>query len=463
MARNVTLIPAKPQTKVKNTKTRPSKRLRMAAYCRVSTDHEDQIHSFEAQVDYYTKYIEEHEQYELADIYADEGISATTTRKREDFKRMIKDCREGKVDIVIVKSISRFARNTQDCLNYMRELRSLGIPIIFEKENINSMDAGGELLFTILSSLAQDESRNISENCKWGIRNKFKNGELHLNTHKFLGYDKDENGKLIINEEQAATVRRIYKEFLWGRNPQEIAKTLEEEGVPGCLGQTKWYPSTVLGILKNEKHKGDALLQKTYTSDFLTKKQVKNHGEIQQVYIEDNHEGIIDKDTWEAVQEELARRDEFMKTHGLKMYVQGAEPNPFTLRVFCGECGKAYGRHTWNSRGIYQWQCKGHRVNGVLTCRNAFVDDADLKKAFVKAYNKLMSDKAKVAEWERATQAKSPLKRLRAHQMLELAKQEPLTSIVDELAQLVVHEVTVLGARKFEFTFMDGSKNKASV
>ena len=435
----------------------------MAAYCRVSTDHEDQTHSFEAQVDYYTKYIEERDQYELADIYADEGISGTSTKKREDFKRLIADCRAGKVDIVITKSISRFARNTKDCLDYMRELRSLGIPIIFEKENINTMEAGGELLFTILSSLAQDESRNISENSKWGIRSKFKNGQMHLNTYKFLGYDKDKDGKLVINKEQAKTVRRIYKEFLEGRHPQEIAKTLEAEGVPGCLGQTKWYPSTVLGILKNEKHKGDALLQKTYTSDFLTKKQVKNHGEIQQVYIEDDHEGIVDKDTWEAVQEELARREEFMKAHGLKMYAQGADPNPFTCRVFCGECGKSYGRHTWSSRGVCQWQCKGHRVNGMLTCTNAFVDNADLEKAFVSAYNKLMSDNTKVAGWENATQAKSPLKRLRARQMLELSKQDPLTGMVDELAQLVIHEVVVLETRKFEFTFMDGSKVKITV
>ncbi len=435
----------------------------MAAYCRVSTDDEDQLHSFGAQVDYYKKYISEHEQYQLADIYADEGISGTSTKKRKDFQRLINDCRDGKVDIVITKSISRFARNTQDCLRYMRELKDRGIPIIFEKENINSMDAGGELLFTILSSLAQDESRNISENSKWGIRTKFKNGELHLNTYKFLGYDKNEEGKLIINEEQAKTVRRIYKEFLEGKNPQQIAKDLEYEGVPGCIGQTKWYTSTVIGILKNEKHKGDALLQKTYTSDFLTNKQVKNHGEVPQVYIEDNHEGIIDKETWEAVQEELARREAFLKEHGIKMYVQGVDTIPFSCKVFCGKCGKLYSRHSWNSRGIHQWQCKGRRVNGVLTCTNDFVDDADLRKGFVCAYNKLITDNSRVAEWKKATQAKSPLKRLRAKQMLELAKQDPLTGYVEELAQLVLTEVTILGAKKYKFMFMDGNKIKVYV
>ncbi|MFR9132524.1 MAG: recombinase family protein, partial [[Ruminococcus] lactaris] len=274
MARSVTVIPAR-NRQVSGYRAAPQKKIRVAAYCRVSTDQEDQLHSFEAQVDYYTKHINDHENYEMAGIYADEGISGTNTKKREQFKRMIADCGKGKIDLVITKSISRFARNTQDCLMYSRKLKNLGIGIIFEKENINTLDSTGELLFTILSSLAQDESRNISENCKWGIRTKFKNGEMHLNTFKFLGYDKDENGKLIINREQAKTVRRIYRDFLWGLNPAQIAKELEDEQVPGCLGQTKWYASTVIGILKQEKHMGDALLQKTYTADFLTKRQVQ--------------------------------------------------------------------------------------------------------------------------------------------------------------------------------------------
>ena len=234
----------------------------MAAYCRVSTDQEDQLHSFEAQVDYYTRYISDHPNYEMAGIYADEGITGTNTKKREQFRRMISDCESGKIDMVITKSISRFARNTQDCLQYSRMLKNLGIGILFEKEHINTLDSSGELLFTILSSLAQDESRNISENCKWGIRSKFKKGEMHLNTHKFLGYDKVD-GKLVINEREAKIVRRIYREFLWGHSPQEIAKGLEDEKIEGCMGAKKWYPSTVINILKNEKHMGDALLQKS--------------------------------------------------------------------------------------------------------------------------------------------------------------------------------------------------------
>ena len=216
----------------------------------------------------------------------------------------------------------------------------------------------------------------------------------------------------------------------------------------------------MLGILRNEKHKGDALLQKTYTADFLTKKQVKNRGEISQVYIEDNHEGIIDKDTWEAVQEELKRRDAFMEQHGLKMYARGMEPNLFSFRTFCGECGKSYTSHSWKSRGIQQWQCKGHRTNGVLTCRNAFVDHEDLKKGFVAAYNKLMADSRRKAEWEKTAAKGSALERLRARQMIELSRQEPLTVMVDELAQLVITEILILGAKKYEFTLWMGANTK---
>lgn len=398
MARNITEIPA--QVRLTNSHgTKSIKKIRVAAYCRVSTDQEDQLHSFEAQVDYYTRYIHERENYEMAGIYADEGISGTNVRKREQFRKMIEDCRAGKVDLVITKSISRFARNTQDCLQYSRLLKNLGIGIIFEKENINTLDSTGELLFTILSSLVQDESRNISENCKWGIRSKFKKGELHLNTCKFLGYDKDKDGKLIINTEQTKTVARIYEEFLWGVNPQQIARELEEEKVPGCCGQTKWYTTTVIGILKNEKHMGDALLQKTYTADFLTKKQVKNNGEVTQVYVKDSHKGIVDKVTWEAVQEELERRENFMKEHGLTKYVYGAEYNPFTSRVFCGKCGHSYTKHTWKKRWVEQWQCKNHCTDGRLTCKNNFVDSRDLEQGFIKAFNKALADKESEIRW----------------------------------------------------------------
>ena len=421
MARSITVIPAR-NRQASGHRAAPQKKIRVAAYCRVSTDQEDQLHSFEAQVDYYTKYINDHENYEMAGIYADEGISGTNTKKREQFKRMIADCGKGKIDLVITKSISRFARNTQDCLMYSRKLKNLG------------------------------------------IRTKFKNGEMHLNTFKFLGYDKDENGKLIINREQAKTVRRIYRDFLWGLNPAQIAKELEEEQVPGCLGQTKWYASTVIGILKQEKHMGDALLQKTYTADFLTKRQVKNNGEVAQVYVRDSHKGIVDKETWNAVQEEFERREKFMQKHGTDRYSYGSECYPFCEKIFCGECGSLFTRHSWKSRGIIQWQCKNHRKDGKVACTNAYVDDADLEKGFIKAFNRLVGEREKhIERWNSMKLDGTPLEKIRAGQMMEATESGQLQQYVPEAAQLVLEEITIFGAKKYEFAFLEGSRVKVSV
>lgn len=234
----------------------------------------------------------------MAGIYANEGISGTNTKKREKFNKMIEECKSGKVDMIITKSISKFARNTLDTLNYVRTLKELGIGVVFEKENIDTLDSKGEVLLTILSSLAQDELRSISENSTWGIRRKFEQGKVIVNHNKFLGYDKDKDGNLIINEEQAKIVRRIYKDFLDGKGANRIARELEEEGVKGWNGKSKWYESTIRKMLTNEKYKGDALLQKTYTVDFLTKKKVKNTGQVPQYYVEESHPAIIDKEMW---------------------------------------------------------------------------------------------------------------------------------------------------------------------
>lgn len=254
MARELVQIPARPE--MRNRAVAENQKIRVAAYCRVSTEQDEQLNSFENQVTYYTEYISGNPQYELAGIYADEGISGTSTRNREEFLRMIQDCEAGKIDLVITKSISRFARNTQDCLNYSRRLKELGIGILFEKEAINTMDSTGELLFTILSSLAQDESRSISENSQWGIRTLFKQGVLHLNANRFYGYDKDENGKLVVNPEQAKVVRWIYESYMNGVSPDVIARKLNENRVPGCTGEPRWATSTIAGMLQNEKYMG---------------------------------------------------------------------------------------------------------------------------------------------------------------------------------------------------------------
>ena len=233
---------------------------------------------------------------------------------------MIADCRAGKIDMIITKSISRFARNTLDCLNYVRELKDLGIGIIFEKENINTLDAKGEVLLTILSSLAQDESRSISKNCTWGIRRRFETGKHKMSTKRFLGYDTDETGKLVINRTQEPIVIRLYQEFLDGKTTDYIKRIFEREGVKNWDGGTKWQSTTLMSMLENEKYKGDALLQKSYTVDFLTKKRIQNKGEIQMFYVEDDYDTIISKRILECIQLEIKRRKKYLEEHGTNYY-----------------------------------------------------------------------------------------------------------------------------------------------
>lgn len=373
----------------------------MAAYCRVSTDQDEQLSSYENQVRYYKEYIRQNPLYDLVDIYADEGISGTNTKKRTEFNRLIADCRKGKVDRIIVKSISRFSRNTLDCLKYVRELKELGIGVTFEKENIDSLDAKGEVLLTILSSLAQDESRSISENATWGIRKKFERGEIRVNTTKFVGYDKGDNGNLVINEEQAKIVRRIFRDFLQGETPESIARTLKEEEIPGWNGKANWYPTTIQRMLQNEKYMGDALLQKTYTVDFLTKKRSENQGQVNQYYIEGNHEAIINKEEWELVQLEIERRNQFRQDNHINFYIIQCDHNPFTCKVFCKECGGLFGRKNWTtSRGKRPvWQCNNrYKVKGIQGCTNRHIDEETLQKAFLKAIEVLRENKGKLEE-----------------------------------------------------------------
>lgn len=291
----ITVTPAKQISTAESGTEQTVQKLRMAAYCRVSTDQEEQLLSYENQVNYYTNYISENPLYEYAGTYADEGISGTNTKRRDESNRMIADCREGKKDMIITKSISRFARNTLDCLNYVRELKELGIGIIFEKENINILDAKGEVLLTILSSLVQDESRSISENCTWGIRRRFETGKHKMSIKRILGYDTDETGKLVINGLQKPIVVRLYQEFLDRKTTDYIKRIFEKEGIKNWDGGTKWQATTLMSMLENEKYKGDALLQKSYTVDFLIKKRTQNKGEIQMFYVEDDHDAIISK------------------------------------------------------------------------------------------------------------------------------------------------------------------------
>ena len=286
-ARKVQVIEATINPKTHLSTTSPRKR-RVAAYARVSTDSDEQAGSYDAQIDYYTRYICNRPDWEFVKVYPDDGISGLSTKKREQFMAMINDALAGKIDYIITKSISRFARNTVDTLTYVRMLKDHGVGVYFEKENIDTMDAKGELLITIMSSLAQEESRSISENVIWGQRKRFADGKVTLPYKRFLGYDRgaSKDDPPVVNEEQAVWVRYIYSEFMLGKTACAIAKALTSSGVLSPSGKPKWSPSTVESILSNEKYKGDALLQKTFTVDFLSKKKKINEGEHPQYYVE---------------------------------------------------------------------------------------------------------------------------------------------------------------------------------
>ena len=364
---------------------------RVAGYARVSTDSEEQATSYDAQVDYYTKYIKGNTEWEFAGIYTDEGITATNTSHRKGFNQMIEDALDGKIDLIITKSVSRFARNTVDSLTTVRKLKENGIEIYFEKENIWTLDAKGELLITIMSSLAQEESRSISENTTWGKRKSFADGKASVGFKTFLGYDRGPNGEFIINEEQAVTVRYIYKRFLEGGSSYQIAKELTEMGVKTPAGKDKWHISSVQSILKNEKYKGDALLQKCFTKDFLTHKRVTNNGEVPQYYVEGHHEGIVTADQFEQVQAELNRRQAMGRYSGT---------TPFSSKIKCGECGSWYGTKVWHSNDKYRrviYQCSHKYANG-CKCKTPHFTEDEIKERFIQEANTLFANKEEIIE-----------------------------------------------------------------
>ena len=277
-ARAVTVIPATINLHSQIPVAANEKR-RVAGYARVSTDSDEQFTSYEAQIDYYTRYIQNNPDWEFVAVYTDEGISATNTRHRDGFNHMISDALAGKIDLIVTKSVSRFARNTVDSLSTIRKLKENHIEVYFEKENIWTFDSKGELLLTIMSSLAQEESRSISENVTWGQRKRFADGKVSLPYKQFLGYEKGPDGIPVIVEEEAKIVRRIFSLFMAGKTPYLIAKTLTADGIPTPAGKSKWGTTTVASILTNEKYKGAALLQKKFTIDFLDKKMKVNEGD----------------------------------------------------------------------------------------------------------------------------------------------------------------------------------------
>lgn len=373
------------------------KKLRVAAYCRVSTDYEEQASSYDAQITHYREFITTNPEWILVDVYADEGISATSTKKREEFNRMIDDCKKGLIDMIYTKSISRFARNTVDCLNYIRMLKGMNIPVFFEKENINTMDAKGEVLLTIMASLAQQESESLSKNVKLGMQYRFQNGEVMVNAKCFLGYDKDESGNLVVNPQEAEIVKRIFLEYLEGASCQKIAKGLKRDGILTSRGNPNWHDTSIRRILENEKYMGDALLQKTYTVDFLNKKRVKNTGIMPQYYIEEHHEPIIPRELFMRVQEEIARRSSVRDLQGRRKGFSAA--HAFSQIVFCADCGEEYHRIHWNNRGKKSivWRCTT-RLKDKDKCRARTVTEELLQNAFLEAVNTMVGNSGEYLE-----------------------------------------------------------------
>ncbi len=403
--KKVSVIPAQ---NIYNKGIRPElKVLRVAAYCRVSTKLEQQEGSYEVQIAYYTEKITSNPNWKLAGIYADDGISATNTKKRDDFNAMIEDCMAGKIDMIITKSVSRFARNTVDALQTIRKLKEKNIAILFEKEGVNTLEGSGELLITILSSQAQEESRNISENTRWGIVRRYENGIISVNHKKFMGYTKDKkSGELVIVPEQAEIVRRIFRMYLEGSSILEITRALEEDKIKTVTGKDTWHPGVIERMLINEKYMGDALMQKTYTVDFLTKKRVKNNGIVPQYYIEDNHEAIIQKEIFYRVQEEKARRASLNKSAVTrKANKLKKEKSKFSSKyalteiLVCAECGHSYRRQTWSKYGqkTAVWRCENRLKNGVkATCKNSpTLKEEPLHHTIMTAINNVVENNGK--------------------------------------------------------------------
>lgn len=425
---------------------------------------DEQLSSYENQVKYYTKYIKQHPDYDFAGIYADEGISGTNTKKREQFNKMIADCRDHKIDRIITKSISRFARNTLDCLNYVRELKALGIGITFEKENIDTMDAKGEVLLTILSSLAQDESRSISENSAWGIRKRFEQGKYKISTKRFLGYYYNERGKMVADPVQAESVKAIYEKYLDGKCEDVIAREMHLEKFKNWQNRRKWYATTIASILQNEKYAGDAILQKSYTVDFLTKKRAANDGKFKKYHIKDDHEAIVDRVTWEAAQMERARRIKYMEDHHCISYARNQYGDPFYSKLVCGSCGACYHKvakenYRWIAKAF--WMCRNRKlVDGKYLCDNYRLEYDVAEKVTLLAWNNLLDRRSELmAKWKQMQKTGNALEKYRARQFIEVTTDTTHLEKMDaELIIKVLDYITVYQNGHLVVKFMDGTE-----
>lgn len=399
-------------TQINESTIQPVKRLmKVAAYCRVSTEADEQANSHEAQIAHYTEEIAKHPDWINAGIFADKGITGTMAKKRPEFLKMIRKCRQGKIDLVLVKSMSRFSRNTVDCLEYIRELKALGIGVIFEKENINTLTETSEAMITIMGYFAQAESESISKNVTWGVRQAFSEGKVTF-TCDIYGYERVFNPEtkkydtLKIVEEQAKVIRTIFERYYAGESLTTICAYLNANQIPSpSKKNTNWYPSTLQTILRNEKYKGDVLTQKTYCADLLTHKRVKNNGEVVQHYLQDHHEAIVDRDLFDKVQAEYAKRN------AKKVVTSGSESAPKKSRynskyaltdiLVCGHCGSPYRRCIWTHHGKRKvvWRCTTRMDHGKNKCEDSFsIEEEGLHQAILAAISDLSSRKEELKD-----------------------------------------------------------------
>lgn len=428
-------IPAKPSVR----KEIPKRKV--AAYARVSTLSDEQDTSFKAQVDYYSNYIRMRGDWTFVGIYHDDGISGRSYRNRDGFNQMVSDALDGKINLIITKSLSRFARNTVDALVTIRKLKAAGVEVYFEKENIYTLDASGEFLITLMSSLAQEESRNISENVSWGHRKRFSDGRYNVAYKRFLGYDRGGNSMLVVNKDEAIIVRLIYRMYLLGETYYAISNFLIKWNIPTPGGKKVWDPSVIRSILHNEKYKGDALLQKRFTVDYLSGKTKKNEGELPQYYVHDGHEAIIPPRLFDMVQAERARKAEY----GMR-YSCASDLSPL---LCCGVCGGLYGRKITHSNDKSRgelWRC----VNYYDGSQHAqAVNSKILNAGIVAAFNWLIRRFPEVEATINKLLDRNPAK-----QRFDFFEHQPDAILL----RSVIRKIFVAPQNKLIFTFINGGK-----
>ena len=391
----VIIIPPKPELQQTTTVT---KQLRVAAYCRVSTKEEEQTSSYEAQCEYYTEKIMSNKEWTMAGIFADEGITGTSTKKRTEFLRMIRQCKQKKIDLILTKSIQRFARNTLDCINYTRILRQLGIGVLFEKENINSLPPDSEFMITMYGAMAQSESESISGNIRRGKQTHAEVGTLKIPCNRLYAYEKDKEGKIHAIPEQAEVVREIYERYMSGASFRSLKDWLEANKIKSALGTEEWSISAIKGILMNEKYCGDVLIQKTFCADVISKKIIKNTGQLKQFYMPDHHEAIVSREQYNAVKAEMARRSALRSPSKTAVTGRSCYTSKYALsdRFVCSECGTLYRRCTWISLGRKYpvWRCMSRLNYGTKYCHDSpTIKEEPLQAAILAAINSAMSDK----------------------------------------------------------------------